>query len=285
MRLSAITLSKIALALVATIALPALAEESDSDRIEFRSFHSQALEKDVPFAVIIPNSDPTAEGWPTLFLLHGRGRNHLSLIDDPQSRAELLHQPYLIALPYGFDGWYINSPVDSSSKYGDAFKELETLIAHDYPVQKNRNSRAIIGWSMGGFGTLYHATYRPDQYAFAGAIIGLLDFPRRDGLPENQRYDIPESIFGSDPNTWRNFNPRLQIDALRNTRVFLVIGEQAFDRTMNENFLQDARQASVDITAVRLSHSHTFEAVQEGLPLVLDEVREHFVKVGALSLP
>lgn len=136
---------------------------------------------------------------------------------------------------------------------------------------------------MGGFGALRHATYRPERYAFAGSIIGLLDFPRANGLPEGQRYEIPISTFGSDPGIWRDFNPRLHIGALRNTRVFLAIGEHAFDRTMNENFLRDARQASIDIRAIHLPHAHTFQAVQEALPLVLDEVRKHFTNVDALS--
>ena len=249
-----------------------------SKQIEIKSFQSHALQKEIPFAVVCPLGNPPLEGWPTLFLLHGRGRNHLSLIEDPQSCSNLLGQPYLIVLPMTFDGWYINSPADPNAKYSDALKELEIIVAKDYPINKDRNQQAIAGWSMGGYGALYHATYRPEQYAYAAAMIGLVDFPRLETLPQGQNYEIPQNIFGNDPKVWQNFNPRHNIENLRNTQVFLAIGEHAFDRTMNENFLRNAEETSINIKAIRIPRAHTFQAVQEALPHVLADVQKFFKK-------
>jgi S-formylglutathione hydrolase FrmB len=249
-----------------------------SKQIEIKSFQSHALQKEIPFAVVSPSGNSPPEGWPTLFLLHGRGRNHLSLIEDAQSCSNLLGQPYLIVLPMTFDGWYINSQTDPKAKYSDALKELEIIVANDYPINKSRNQQAIAGWSMGGYGTLYHATHRPEQYAYAAAMIGLVDFPRPETLPEGQNYEVPQIMFGNDPKIWRTFNPRHNIENLRNTQVFLAIGEHAFDRTMNEKFLRDAEETSINIKAIRIPHAHTFQAVQEALPLVLEDVRKFFEK-------
>lgn len=271
--------------LLAASVLSAFTTTSLAEQIEIKSFFSKALEKEVPYTVVSPSSELPSKGWPTLFLLHGRGRSHLSLIEDSRLHTDLLNQPYLIVLPMGFDGWYVDSPTNSAAKYGSALEELESVIASSYPVQKKRESRAIIGWSMGGFGALYHATHRPRQYSFTASVIGLIDFPREKGFPVAQHYDVPDITFGRDPDVWQRFNPRFNIAALEKTRVFLVIGEQAFDRTMNDNFLRDARKASINIEAIRLPHAHTFQAVKEGLPIVLGKVREHFSNIEGFQSP
>ena len=66
-------------------------------------------------------------------------------------------------------------------------------------------------------------------------FIGLLDFPRT-GLPEGQSYDIPTDRFGTDPEVWASFNPINHIASLDETSILVVFADEAFDRTMNENF-------------------------------------------------
>ncbi len=246
-------------------------------RTFIHTIQSTALNSEIHYTVVKPANRSTDDNRASLMLLHGRGRSHLSLVDDPASRAALLAQPYFIILPQGFDGWYINSPEDPDARYADALREIEASVEAEYAISFDRNKRAIAGWSMGGYGALHHATQRSERYGFAGALIGLLDFPKNpERFPENQSYPVPTSVFGADPKTWNRFNPLLSIQNLHQTRVFLVIGESAFDRTMNERFLAAASDASIEIDAIRLRGGHTFDTVREGLPYLLEAAREYF---------
>ena len=73
-----------ATALIAFVApLTVLAVEP---RITELEFHSEALRREMPFTLVRPVNEAAANGS-VLFLLHGRGRNHQSLIDSEKTRA------------------------------------------------------------------------------------------------------------------------------------------------------------------------------------------------------
>jgi len=239
------------------------------------SYHSTALGKEQLFTVVQPVGSRPARGWPVLFLLHGHGRNHRTLIDNPATRALLRGRGYLIILPDTGGGWYVDSPVNSSSRYGQAFDELFRLASEQFHLSSDRHDRAIAGWSMGGFGAMYHAGRTPGRFGFAGSMIGLLDFPRSEGLPENQRYRIPEQIFGPDPAVWRQFNPTTALRHLERTKLFIVVAAQAFDRTMNENFICQARARGIKPRVTIIEGRHTFASVTAALPLLLRAVSRH----------
>jgi S-formylglutathione hydrolase FrmB len=251
-----------------------------SDRVEECTFIPAGFDAELPFLVITPVSS-TAKPWSVLFLLHGAGRHHRTLIENPPTREVLLHQPYLIVCPNTRSGWYVNSPVVPSGRYSDAFDELCRLVPKHYPVRGDRGGWAIAGWSMGGYGSMYQAEEHPERFGFVGGIIALLDFPKEEGLPVGQRYTVPRSVFGDDPDVWRRLNPIARVDRLRRTPVFLVIARQAFDFTMNENFLRVARAENVAVQTRYIDGGHSAAARDAGVPLVLEAVRDFFATNAA----
>lgn len=258
------------------IDLPATKQEDLGPRAEIWHYASEALAKEQPFTVIRPEGEPPPQGWAVMFLLHGHGRHHLTLWEDAATREILLAQSCLLVMPNTGRGWYVDSPVDLSSCYEAALDELILVVARELPVATGRGSWGIAGWSMGGFGAMRTAARRADKFSFVGSMIGLLDFPRVEGLPEGQRYRVPEAIFGKDRDVWESLNPMRSIGALRRTEVFLVVAEQAFDRTMNENFIVAAAEAGIETEVVRLEGGHTFAVVTAALPHVMAASRRHF---------
>ena len=91
-------------------------------RIMFAEISSRALQRTLPLAVIKP-ARPAHADAPVMFLLHGRGRHHRSLIDSA-ARAALLAAPFHIVLPQGEDGWYIDSPARPADRYGAYLEEV-----------------------------------------------------------------------------------------------------------------------------------------------------------------
>lgn len=250
-----------------------------SDRISELRFHSIVLGREKTISVVAPVK---REDAPVLFFLHGRGRHHRSLLERPDSRNALLMANHWTILPDGEDGWYINSPEIPTDRYGDYLKEVIKFATTELGLTENPAHSAIGGWSMGGYGAVRYAEDHPGRFGMVVGLIGLLDFPRTETLPEGQNYSVPTARFGSDPAVWTTFNPIHAVEKLAGSRLMLVTGSSAFDRTMNYNFAARARQAGVDTRVVELTGGHTIEVVAAALPIALQFMAESF---GNANLP
>ena len=236
-------------------------------------FASEALGREMKLSVVHPAVETFAfADRPVLYLLHGRGRHNRSLIDLPESRQQLLTAGCWIVLPDGEDGWYLNSPVDPTSRYSDYLEEVIRLTSKHYGFSSNPRRRAIAGWSMGGYGAIRFVQTHPEDFGVVASVIGVLDFPREETLPPGQNYQVPVARFGDNPAVWNDFNPRNSVGALRGKSILLITADEAFDRTMNENFSTALRAAGIDHEFCELSGRHTLPVVQAALPKVLEFV-------------
>lgn len=264
--------NQLAHVLVVLLTSTVLAQDRDP-RIVDITFHSEVFNREKQFTVVKPSRPGVA---PVLYLLHGRGRNNRSLVDREATRAALLAEDYYIVLPDGEDGWYINSPVNPALRYEDYLEEIIQIAEERFDMRIDASQRAISGWSMGGYGAARFAETHSDDFAAFVGILGLLDFPRKETLPEGQNYKVPVERFGSDPTVWERFNPLREIDQLIDMRTLLITGQEAFDRTMNQNFAERARELGLDCRLLELEGAHTIETVTEALPIALRFVREIF---------
>jgi len=244
--------------------------DSIHPRIEILTFNSDVLHKPMSLCVIFPEVDrkPGADK-PVLFWLHGRGRTCRSLVDDPVARKELLNTQNFIVFLQGDDGWYINSPVRKKERYESSTTDAIDLATTHYQLSSKSEHRGICGWSMGGYGAVRYSVMNPDQFGTVCSIIGLLDFPK-EGFPEGQSYSIPKSRFGTDPATWERLNPLHRSSALKGKRLLIISADQAFDRTMNENFHHSLTSQEIPHEWIMLQGGHTFEVVRAAVPLVVN---------------
>lgn len=251
-----------------------------AERIQFAQIESRALGRALPVAVVQP-AGPAKPDAPVLFLLHGRGRHHRSLLEAPEARDALLRAGFFVVLPQGEDGWYVDSPVRPADRYEAYLEEVITWAAERLPISRRAGQRGIAGWSMGGYGAMRFAQEHPNQFGFVASVIGLLDFPRAEDLPTGQNYRVPQDRFGSDPMLWRKLNPLQAISDLRGSAVTLVLSTRGFERTMNENFLAAARARQVPVRVHWLEGGHEFSLVQLALPLVMADAKRAFSDMGS----
>jgi S-formylglutathione hydrolase FrmB len=249
--------------------------QQNSTRIEDVPFSSAALGRQAVFSVVIPAQPPPADGYPVLMILHGLGRNHRTLIENSETSALLQSQPFLIVLPDSEKGWWIDSPV-SGKNYDGMLLEVISEVQKRFAVSKSSQRWGVMGWSMGGFGAMHFAERHPQCISFVGSMIGLLDFPRVEGLPDGQRFTVDESVFGREASEWANENPSHHLAPLAGKDLEIVIANQAFDRTMNENFLQQAQAAGLHPEVYRIDGEHVFSSVMEGLRILLPRAAAHF---------
>ncbi|HRE84406.1 MAG TPA: alpha/beta hydrolase-fold protein, partial [Opitutaceae bacterium] len=209
-----------------------------------------------------------------LWLLHGRGRDHRSLLQLPEVKRQLLASGLWVVLPQGLDGWYVNSPERAEDRFEDHLSELMQRVAAQYALPSSGANWTIAGWSMGGYGAVRYAQQHPERVGRVASVIGLLDFPRPETLPEGQNYRVPQARFGADPEQWMRFNPMRSIEQLRDKSLLLITAHDAFDRTMNENFSRALTTAGLPHRFLVLEGAHKLDVVEKAIPVVLEWITQ-----------
>ncbi len=262
--------------LVLLLALGWLAPARAAERIVDGEVVSGALRRTLPVAVIAPAAPPVMGKAPVLYLLHGRGRNHRSLLDSEAARTALLAASCYVVLPQGEDGWYINAPGIADDRYETYLEEVIAWAESHFPISTEPAARGIAGWSMGGYGAVRFAETHPGKFGFVASVIGLLDFPRPETMAEGQNYKVPVERFTGEFAVWAAFNPLRHVEELHGAQITLVLATQGFERTMNENFLAALKAKRLTARVHRLEGGHEFSLVERALPLVVADAREFF---------
>jgi S-formylglutathione hydrolase len=180
-----------------TIGFKATAQEG---RIITETVHSPSLEgnlfgdsPDRPVTIYLPPSYETQTGkfYPVVYLLHGFGDDHNVWIHgndlfDPGNILNYMQswlaqgrvKEMIIVMPNShnrFGGsWYSNS--SATGNWADYItRDLVDYIDRHYRSLPQRDSRAVVGHSMGGYGGMTLGLDYPDVFGCMGSISGLLD--------------------------------------------------------------------------------------------------------------
>ena len=126
--------------------------------------------------------------YPVLYLLHGVLDDHTAWnakgkVRDITDKAIMdgIIEPFIIVMPDGFNGFYVNgAKISDGKQHGNDWesffwKELKPYIEKNYPVKKGRENTAIAGNSMGGYGSIYYAFNYPSKFCFCYAMSAAMD--------------------------------------------------------------------------------------------------------------
>ncbi|MDH6253806.1 S-formylglutathione hydrolase FrmB [Chryseobacterium sp. H1D6B] len=150
-----------------------------SQKIIHKEIHSSKMNKDIKTIIITPNLQPN-KLYKTVYILHGYSGNPDRTIktDIPDLVQKSQQYGTIYVLPDGnFSSWYADSPILKDSQYQTFIgKELVDFIDKNYPVKKEKSSRGILGWSMGGYGAVNIGVTYHDTFGIVGSSCGALDF-------------------------------------------------------------------------------------------------------------
>jgi putative tributyrin esterase len=208
---------------------------------------SSSLNRDITYRVILPASLPQGKKLPVIYLLHGGGGSYRDW-SNYSDIARYAEQGFLLVMPEGGNSYYTNSAEHPQERYEDYIvKDLIADVESRFPAISRRDSRAIIGVSMGGFGAVKIALKHPELYAFAAGLSSALDVPSRPfSIKRISQYRGHEQIFGAWGSTTRRENDPLVLiqtsDSKATPYMFLACGDREGLLAVNRKFANLLKQ-------------------------------------------
>lgn len=207
--------------------------------------YSPSMHKEITTVVV----RPALKNVPVIYVLHGySGHPFRTLqLDIPSLPAMADQYNVAFVLPDGqYDKWYVNSPLLGDVQYETFLgKELPDYIDQHYSFVKHRFGRAIMGWSMGGYGALHVGMKYPGTFGAIGSMCGAVSI-----LPEVRTFGI-DKLIGNDTAVWQRY------DVLSNARM-LAFSQQELIMTCgtSDPFLEYNRMLDRKLNEWRIHHTY-----------------------------
>jgi enterochelin esterase-like enzyme len=171
---------------------------------EDQLLQSEILNQPIQYAVLLPEGyNESDESYPVVYLLHGYGDDETAWYEGgalqyyvDRDIAETV--PMIYVMPQAFNSYYIDR-YSGSFPYMEMFvEELVPEIDAKFRTKKDRTQRAVMGYSMGGYGALILPAMHPEVFS--------ISIPLSMSFRTDAQY-IAESQ-GSFDNQWApNFGP------------------------------------------------------------------------------
>ena len=193
----------------------------------FNSFDSLS----VPYFRYIPNGGKPAEGWPTLFFIHGGPESQIRPDFNPVIQF-FLSAGFAVITPNirgsnGYGRKYLD--LDNVGKRLDSIMDIRYLALHikkeDDEIDSNR--LIIYGGSYGGFAVLSAMTEHPDLWRAGVDIVGISNFVTFLQNTAAWRRPLRESEYGrldKDMDILIKISPIHKIDKIA-APLFIIQGE------------------------------------------------------------
>lgn len=143
------------------------------------TFHSTALNRDMPYRVFLPGQIQSGQKFPVVYLLHGGNGSYRdwSNYSDVSSYAG---HGLILVMPEGAFSYYMNAVGKPEDRYEDYItQDLISDVEGRFPAASDPSRRAIVGISMGGFAALSYAFRRPDLFGYVAALSPPVDILHR----------------------------------------------------------------------------------------------------------
>ena len=216
-------------------------------RIDTLSLDSRVLNRPVTVVAVLPDGASEHHPAPLLLLLHGYGGDAFSWLKIKTGLPALVDRTGIALLcPDGGQSWYMDSPVDTTSRY-ESFLVGELIPYADahLPVARDARHRAVAGLSMGGFGAMRLGLLHPDLFGAAGSMSGGLDIRPFPGRWELDRLLGRQS---ESPENWERMTPINlipQLDPARTPALIIDCGYDDFIFEVNRAFHRELRRRGI----------------------------------------
>ena len=200
-----------------------------------QTIHSEILRRDMLYSIYLPAGYTDSKQYPVLYLLHGYGgdQNEWWVYDDMADDADTMIASgevpeMIIVTPDGQTWMYIDNLYGNGLNYEQYFfEELMPEVELRYSIRRERTSRAIGGFSMGGYGALRYGVMHHELFSYVYAMSSVIG-----GYGGTDMGDII-----------RNYQPSVL------PGITLECGDRDY-------FTYDNREFSAQLTQLGIAHKH-----------------------------
>ncbi len=249
-------------------------------RLHDVSFHSEALGGVTTYRVIQPGHIKFGTRLPAVYLLHAAGDDHLGWSNDSDV-ARFAALGFILVMPNGGFSHFANVARGPQENYADFIThDLRLDVESRFAASTERNGRALVGVSMGGFGAMHLALRNPHLYAFAAGIssaLNVVDFPLS---PRNfLTWLMLHRVFGSESGSHRRetnpFRLASSLTAESAPYIYLTCSRHDHLITANRRFVD----ALIDLNLPHTFHvtdgDHDWQEWNAELPALFRSLSEH----------
>ncbi len=176
-----------------------------------QTLDSRIMNEVMHYSVCLPEGYDETRKYPVLYLLHGMNGDHNDWFKGggamnayASAFAAEGGPDMIIVSPEGKNLFYCNGYVSGANYMSYFFEEFLPHIESLYSIRSERDSRAIAGLSMGGYGSLYYGLLHPEMFCHAyicsGAVIMIGNCPSLSLMLSNisgegKIHELPELTF------------------------------------------------------------------------------------------
>lgn len=249
---------------------------------------SKLMKREMPYRVILPVGYEVnaAEKFPVVYLLHGLTGHYNNWTDKSKIVEYAKNYNYIVVMPEGDNGWYTDSTTVPNDKYESyIIQELIPEIEKKFRAGTNRESRAIAGLSMGGFGAMKFGLKYPDKFRLIGSFSGALGIVP---IPAKAMKTFPsvEQVFGADDSQARKQNDVIRLvreiptDKIKQLPfIYFDCGTEDFLFQSNRDFADLLNEMKIPHEFRQLPGSHNW-AFWDSQVMEFLQVSEMFLKMA-----
>jgi len=228
-------MKRLILMVMVTLSSLSVAAQQKGTVMRDETIVSTILGREMKYSVYLPAGYSEERQYPVLYLLHGSGGDqnewwvYDDLADDADAMAASGEVPEMIVVtPDGQTWMYIDNCYGNGLYYERYFfEEFLPYVESHYSIRRERGSRAIGGFSMGGYGALRYGVMHHDMFCYIyamSAVIGGYGAPDMSGIVTQYS---PQELPG----------------------ITLEVGDRDY-------FTYDNREFSAQLTGLGIAHEH-----------------------------
>ena len=232
------------LLLVCVLTIQNTFAQSTGKVLESLSFFSKTLQKEAKYSVYLPpDYDKNQRHYPVVYLLHGYSGNETDWIEQGEAptlidraMADGSLPPMIVVMPDAQNSWYVNAPTGIGN-YEDFFiKEFVPRIDSTYRTRARKDARALVGLSMGGYGSFMYSMKYPMLFGSCAVLSGafLSDFSFEEKNPQAENFIEP--VYGKSFNkneAWQTNDPfyflkKENVESYNKVKIYFDCGDDDF---------------------------------------------------------
>lgn len=239
----------------------------------------------MPYRVFLPAKVVAGQKLPVIYLLHGGDGGGFRDWSNQSDVAAYAGRKLILVMPEGAYSYYMNAVEKPENRYEDyVLRDLISDVENRFPASKSRESRAVVGISMGGFAAVQWALSRPDLFVFVGALspsIEVLhrDFRIRNRIPGVEEWWRLRTIFGPPGSESRRLrDPFVLVESARPDQtpyMYIAVGEQEPFLEPNRRFARRLQERKFRYEFHTSPGIHNWKLWDTQIPGCFDSLLQH----------